>query len=393
MSYRFPLATTTWDHEEREAINKVLDSGNLTMGENVKEYEHAFAQYIGSKYCVMVNSGSSANLLMVYSLLFTHNKDFEIHPGDEVIVPAVSWPTTYYPISQCGLKMKFVDIDLRTLNYDLDHLESAVSDKTRIIFAVNLLGNPNNFLRINEIIGDRPILILEDNCESLGAVYENKKTGNWGLMGSYSSYFSHHISTMEGGMITTNDEELYKILLCLRAHGWTRNLPEYNLICGHKKPSLFDESFRFVLPGFNLRPLEISGAIGLCQIKKLPYLIEQRRKNGSLFKAEMRDHPVIQIQDEIGESSWFGFSLVIRPGLKIERSDLLNKLENAGIECRPIVAGNFARKEVAKYLEHTIFGDLPNADHMDTMGLFIGNHHYPIPDVIEKVSGFYKDQL
>ena len=393
MSYRFPLATTTWDHEEREAINKVLDSGNLTMGENVKEYEHAFAQYIGSKYCVMVNSGSSANLLMVYSLLFTHNKDFEIHPGDEVIVPAVSWPTTYYPISQCGLKMKFVDIDLRTLNYDLDHLESAVSDKTRIIFAVNLLGNPNNFLRINEIIGDRPILILEDNCESLGAVYENKKTGNWGLMGSYSSYFSHHISTMEGGMITTNDEELYQILLCLRAHGWTRNLPEYNLICGHKKPSLFDESFRFVLPGFNLRPLEISGAIGLCQIKKLPYLIEQRRKNGSLFKAEMRDHPVIQIQDEIGDSSWFGFSLVIRPGLKIERSDLLNKLENAGIECRPIVAGNFVRKEVAKYLEHTVFGDLPNADHMDTMGLFIGNHHYPIPDVIEKVSGFYKDQL
>ena len=393
MSYRFPLATTTWGHEEREAINRVVNSGNLTMGENVKEYEHAFAQYIGSKYCVMVNSGSSANLLMVYSLLFTHNKNFEIHPGDEVIVPAVSWPTTYYPISQCGLKMKFVDIDLRTLNYDLDQLESAVSDKTRIIFAVNLLGNPNNFLRINEIIGDRPILILEDNCESLGAVYENKKTGNWGLMGSYSSYFSHHISTMEGGMITTNDEELYQILLCLRAHGWTRNLPEYNLICGHKKPSPFDESFRFVLPGFNLRPLEISGAIGLCQIKKLPYLIEQRRKNGSLFKAEMRDHPVIQIQDEIGESSWFGFSLVIRPGLKIERSDLLNKLENAGIECRPIVAGNFARKEVAKYLEHTIFGDLPNADHMDTMGLFIGNHHYPIPDVIEKVSGFYKDQL
>ena len=391
MPYRFPLATTTWDNEEIEAIHRVVNSGNLTMGENVKEYEHAFARYIGSKYCVMVNSGSSANLLMVYALLFTHNKNFAIHPGDEVIVPAVSWPTTYYPISQCGLRMKFVDIDLRTLNYDLDQLESSVSDKTRIIFEVNLLGNPNNFTRINKIIGDRSILLLEDNCESLGAVYENRKTGNWGLMGSYSSYFSHHISTMEGGMITTNDEELYQILLCLRAHGWTRNLPDHNLVCGKKKPSFFDESFRFVLPGFNLRPLEICGAIGLCQIKKLPRLIDERRKNASFFQNKMKDHPVIQIQDEIGDSSWFGFSLVIRPGLAIQRSDLLNKLEDSGIESRPIVAGNFARKEVTQYLEHTVFGDLPNADHMDTMGLFIGNQHYPILDVIEKVSDFYKD--
>lgn len=284
MPYKFPLATTTWDNEEIEAIHRVVNSGNLTLGENVREYERAFAQYIGSKYCVMVNSGSSANLLMVYALLFTHNKNFVIHPGDEVIVPAVSWPTTYYPISQCGLRMKFVDIDLRTLNYDLDQLESAVSDKTRIIFAVNLLGNPNNFSRINKIIGDRSILLLEDNCESLGAVFDNRKTGNWGLMGSYSSYFSHHISTMEGGMITTNDEELYHILLCLRAHGWTRNLPDHNLVCGQKKSSFFDESFRFVLPAFNVRPLEICGAIGLCQIKKLPRLIDERRKNASFSR-------------------------------------------------------------------------------------------------------------
>ena len=157
----------------------------------------------------------------------------------------MSWSTTYYPLYQYGLKIKFVDIDLNTLNYDLDQLEQAVTDKTRAIMAVNLLGNPNDFGRIQQIIGERDIVLMEDNCESMGAKFEGKYAGTFGVMGGYSSFFSHHISTMEGGLIVTNDEELYQILLSLRAHGWTRNLPKQNLVCSDKSDDPFEESFRF----------------------------------------------------------------------------------------------------------------------------------------------------
>jgi CDP-6-deoxy-D-xylo-4-hexulose-3-dehydrase len=278
------------------------------------------------------------------------------------------------------LKIKFVDIDLNTLNYDLDQLEEAVTDKTRAIMAVNLLGNPNDFGRIKQIIGDRNIVLMEDNCESLGAKFDGKHAGTFGAMGGYSSFFSHHISTMEGGLIVTDDEELYQILLSLRAHGWTRNLPKQNLVCSDKNDDPFEESFRFVLPGYNVRPLEIEGALGIEQVKRLPNLISARRENGKLLQKSMCNHPDLIIQQEIGESSWFGFSLVIRPDSKLTRKALVKKLNELGFECRPIVAGNFAKNEVVKYFDSEVHGILKNAEHIDQNGLFVGNHHYPIPD-------------
>lgn len=226
MSVQFPLATASWEKEELDALQRVISSGIFTMGENVKLFERSFSQYVGSKYCVMVNSGSSANLLMVAALFYSKDPTLKLERGDEIIVPAVSWSTTYYPLYQYGLKIKFVDIDLQTLNYDLDQLELAVTEKTRAIMAVNLLGNPNDFGRIKKIVGDRNIVLIEDNCESMGATYNGKQTGTFGVMGSFSSFFSHHISTMEGGLIVTDNEELYQILLALRAHGWTRDLPK-----------------------------------------------------------------------------------------------------------------------------------------------------------------------
>ena len=244
MSYKYPLATATWDQAEYDALQRVITSGMFTMGPNVFEFEKQFANYLGVKHCVMVNSGSSANLLMVAALFYSKNPDFALKAGDEVIVPAVSWSTTYYPLHQYGLKIKFVDIDLETLNFDLDALQKAVTDKTRLIMAVNLLGNPNDFSRIKSIIGTRKITLIEDNCESLGARFEGKQAGTFGVMGSYSSFFSHHISTMEGGLISTDDEELHHILLSLRAHGWTRNLPKFNHVCGEKSDDPFKESFR-----------------------------------------------------------------------------------------------------------------------------------------------------
>jgi len=380
MSFKFPLATASWGKEETDAMHRVIDSGMFTMGPQVQAFERDFAQYVGSQYCVMVNSGSSANLLMVAALFYTQNPRLKLQRGDEVIVPAVSWSTTYYPLYQYGLKIKFVDIDLNTLNYDLDQLELAVSDKTRAIMAVNLLGNPNDFTRIQSIIGGRDIVLLEDNCESMGATFDGKQAGTFGVMGSFSSFFSHHISTMEGGLIVTDDEEIYQILLSIRAHGWTRNLPKQNLVCGDKSDDPFEESFRFVLPGYNVRPLEMEGAIGIEQVKRLPRMIEARRENGKLLQAAMSEHPDLLIQREIGASSWFGFSLVIRPGSALTRKALVVKLNQLGFECRPIVAGNFAKNEVVKYFDSEVHGALTNAEHIDQNGLFIGNHHFPIPD-------------
>lgn len=383
MSFKFPLATATWGQEEQDAMQRVIASGMFTMGANVQAFERDFAQYVGSKHCVMVNSGSSAILLMVASLFYTKNPTLKLQRGDEVIVPAVSWSTTFYPLYQYGLKIKFVDIDLNTLNYDLDQLEQAVTDKTRAIMAVNLLGNPNDFGRIQQIIGDREIVLIEDNCESMGAKYAGKHAGTFGVMGGYSSFFSHHISTMEGGMIVTDDEELHQILLSLRAHGWTRNLPKENLVCSDKSDDPFEESFRFVLPGYNVRPLELEGALGIEQVKRLPYLIADRRKNGKLLQKALANHPDLIIQQEIGESSWFGFSLVIRPGSKFTRKTLVARLNELGFECRPIVAGNFAKNEVVKYFDSEVHGTLKNAEHIDQNGLFVGNHHYPIPEAFE----------
>jgi CDP-6-deoxy-D-xylo-4-hexulose-3-dehydrase len=318
---------------------------------------------------------------MTAALFFT--KTPKLQRGDEIIVPAVSWSTTYYPLAQYGLHLKFVDIDKGTLNYDLDQLAAAVTDKTRAIMVVNLLGNPNDFTRIEQIIAGRDITVIEDNCESMGATFNDKQTGTFGAMGTYSAFFSHHISTMEGGIVVTDDEELYHVMLSLRAHGWTRNLPKFNKVTGEKSDDPFEESFRFVLPGYNLRPLEMSGALGQEQLKKLPSLIAGRRANGALVQQHLGQHPVFHIQEEIGASSWFGFSMVLRDPSVMSRPDLVQKLTAAGFECRPIVAGNFAKNEVMKHIDHSIHGTLTNADYIDQHGLFIGNHHYPINEAIE----------
>lgn len=383
---RFPLATSSWDQAEYDALQRVIASDRYSMGNEVAEFERRFADHFGSRFAVMSNSGSSANLLMVAALCFTKNPKLKLKRGDEVIVPAVSWSTTYYPLSQYGLRLKFVDIDRETLNYDLRALSDAISDQTKAIMAVNLLGNPNDFNAIDALIGNRDIVLIEDNCESMGATFSNRQTGTFGVMGSFSSFFSHHISTMEGGITVTDDEELYHIMLALRSHGWTRNLPKENHVTGTKSDDMFEESFRFVLPGYNLRPLEMSGALGIEQLKKLPSLVKGRRENAKLAQARLDNHPKFRLQKEIGESSWFGFSLVLREDAGLTRKEFVALLTEAGFECRPIVAGNFAKNEVMDYIDHDIHGPLTNADYIDQNGLFVGNHHYPIPEAIEALA-------
>lgn len=386
MSFKYPLATSSWDHEEQDALQRVIASDRFSMGDEVAAFEKQFAAHFGSQYAVMVNSGSSANLLMVAALFYSQNPDLKLNAGDEVIVPAVSWSTTYFPLQQYGLKLKFVDIDAETLNYDLAALSDAVTDRTRALMVVNLLGNPNDFDRLNQIIAGRGIVMIEDNCESMGASFGGKQAGTFGVMGTYSSFFSHHISTMEGGLVVTDDEALYHIMLSLRAHGWTRNLPKQNTLTGTKSDDPFEESFKFVLPGYNLRPLEMSGALGQAQLRKLPSLITGRRDNAAGFQKKMSDHPIFSIQKETGKSSWFGFSLVIKDSANISRKQAIVALTDAGFECRPIVTGNFAKNDVLKYFDYEVHGALKNADYIDQNGLFIGNHHYPILDAFDALS-------
>jgi CDP-6-deoxy-D-xylo-4-hexulose-3-dehydrase len=287
-------------------------------------------------------------------------------------------------LHQYGLKQKFVDIDRGTLNYDLNALADAITDKTRAIMMVNLLGNPNDFKRIKDIIGTRDIILIEDNCESLGARFEGRLAGTFGIAGSYSAFFSHHISTMEGGLVTTDDEELYHIMLSVRAHGWTRNLPKTNLVTGTKSDNAFEEAFRFVLPGYNLRPLEMSGALGQEQIRKLEMIVSERRHNAAGFKDVLAGYSALQPQVEIGESSWFGFSMVLDETSGVTRDQLVSALMAEKVETRPIVAGNFAKNEVVrKHMEHEIHGELTNADYIDRNGLFIGNHHFALDEQFE----------
>jgi CDP-6-deoxy-D-xylo-4-hexulose-3-dehydrase len=378
---KYELALSSWDDNEIRAVKKILDSNRTTMGEYVKKYEQEFADFVGSKYCVMVNSGSSANLLGVASLFY--KKTNKLKQGDEVIVPAVSWPTTYYPLYQYGLKLKFIDIDLDTLNYDLTKLQEAISGNTKMIIIVNLLGNPNDFIRIKKIIADRNIILFEDNCESLGAELNGRQAGTWGLMGTYSSFFSHHISTMEGGMIVTDDEELYQIMLCMRAHGWTRNLPKTNLVTIPKSDNLFEELYRFVLPGYNFRPIEMMGVIGSEQLKKLPEFLKHRRSNADYFMRIFNNNPYFSIQKEIGLPSWFGFSLVVRQNVSITREKIIDYLIKKDIEVRPIVAGNFTKNEVLKYFNYELYGEMKNAEYIDKNGFFVGNHHFDIRDKID----------
>lgn len=383
----FPLAAECWDQNEKEAMKRVIKSNFFTMGNEVKKFENDFAKFFKAKYAVMVNSGSSANLLAISALIYS--KKYNLNEGDEVIVPAVSWATTYSPLKQCNLKIKFVDIDLETLNLDINQLKKAITENTKMIFAVNLLGNSNEYDEILKICKEHNIILIEDNCEAMGGVYNDQFLGTIGVMGTFSTFFSHHISTMEGGVVLTNDEELRDIMLSLRAHGWTRNLDPSSKIYS-KKEDDFYEMFNFILPGYNLRPLELEGALGCEQLKKLPKFIENRRKNSEFFRTKFSNLKSILVQKEVGLSSYFGFSMIIRKDAKYTRKELTKRFKEEKVECRPIVAGNFTKNSVIKYYDYEIFDKLKNSDYLHDNGLFIGNHHYDCTDKLDQIYNLIK---
>jgi CDP-6-deoxy-D-xylo-4-hexulose-3-dehydrase len=385
---QYPLANSSWDEKEINSAIEVIKSGYCSMGKIVKQFEEKFAHRFGSKYAVMSNSGSSANLLAISALMY--KKKNPLRPGDEVIVPAVSWSTTFSPLHQNNLKMVFVDINLETLNIDVDLIEKAITKKTRAIFAVHLLGNPCDIDRLQKICKKHKLILIEDTCESMGATYKNKQCGTFGLLGTFSCFYSHHISTIEGGVTVTDNEELYQIMLSLRAHGWIRELPLKNHIC-NKSGIPFEDSFKFALPGYNLRPNEIYAAIGLHQLDKLPDLLEQRRKNYDYFyKKFVVSKLPIKIQKHCGQSSVFGFSMILEPN---QQQIVAKTLLENGIECRPIVAGNMTKNPVMKHMKHRISGKMKCATLVDGAGLFVGNSHLDLTQEIDHLFQVLKSVL
>jgi len=381
----YPLACDTWDNKEIEAIQKVIKTGRYTMGPHVKQFEKEFCEYFKCNDAVMVNSGSTANLLMLATLKLKYKL------GGDIIVPAVSWSTTFFPLQQYGFRLNFVDIDKDTLNIDPGKIEKAITKDTCAIFAVNLLGNSCEYDKINEIAEKHNLMLLEDNCESLGAISDTDiYNGTVGHMGSFSFFFSHHLQTMEGGMIACQHKEDADFIRSLRAHGWCRDLPEDNKIY-KKTGDNFKDSFTFVTPGYSVRPLEMSGAIGSVQLQKWPSMREQRVKNAEYFLNKFKDLPDVQTQREIGNSSWFGFSMIFNGNLSGKRDKIVEKFVENGIECRPIVAGNFMKNPVIDYLNYIDNKNYMVADYIHDNGLFIGNDVRDLKENIDIVYNIIKD--
>jgi CDP-4-dehydro-6-deoxyglucose reductase, E1 len=367
---QYNLVESSWGVEEIEALQEVIASDRFTMGERVALFEKNFAQKFGASYALMTSSGSTANLIGIGALFY--KKEKPLSRRDEVIVPAVSWSTTYYPLHQYGLKLKFVDVELATLNLNISQLENALTPKTRMVVAVNILGNPCHLNLIRDFCDKHDLILFEDNCESLGAKLNGKMCGSFGDFGTFSFFFSHHIATMEGGMLITDNEEIFHIAKSMRAHGWTRDIPESTGIYDKSQDDFF-EAYRFIFPGYNVRPLEMSGAVGLVQLKKVDEMIRLRRKNAEVFKELFTGDDRFIIQQEVGTSSWFSFVVILNPEKNMDRQRILTGLRDAGVEFRIVTGGNFLRHDVIKFFDYECVGDVKNANLIHDNGFFVGN--------------------
>jgi CDP-6-deoxy-D-xylo-4-hexulose-3-dehydrase len=389
MNFKYPLVSDTWSKNEVNAIKKVIKSGIYTYkGKYVKQFEEKFSETLNIKYSVMVNSGSSANLLAVASLFYLSKNPLK--SGDEVIVPTLSWSTTYHPLQQYGLKLRFVDIDLDTLNAPVDKIVKAVTKKTRLIVAVNILGNPTKLDVLRNFCKKRKIYFMEDNCESMGAKVNKKFAGTFGDVNTHSTFFSHHISTIEGGVVSTNNREIYENLLSLRSHGWTRDNSNKFI---YKKFQKKYEDYCFALPGYNVRPTNINAAIGLEQLKKLNKFIKIRVKNEKYFQKFFSDDSRFKIQKIHQYGSSFAFTLIINPKFKHLKKVILKKLKKAGIEFRLITGGSFEMHPVKKFYKYTSYDGFKNVNYLHENGFFVGNHPKPLRKEIKYLFNVLKNLI
>jgi CDP-6-deoxy-D-xylo-4-hexulose-3-dehydrase len=381
---RYPLADSTFDRQEIDAAKAVLDSGHMTMGPQVAAFEKEFAAWVGAPHALMVNSGSSANLLMVDALLRSSKAHPALQPGDEVLVPALAWPTTVWPLLQLGLVPVFVDIDPANLAIDVDSAKSCLTSKTKAMFLIHVLGQTADMRAITAFCGENKLALIEDVCESLGAFEAGRHAGLFGRMGSFSCYFSHHISTIEGGVIVTADQNLYDDLKSLRSHGWIRDRSDFGDWV-RNNPDI-DPRFMFIMPGYNVRPTEINAAIGRVQLQKLDSMLAAREALAraawalaekytpwmSLVGARHLENSVATRNER--RHSWMTLPFLLRDGAPANVARVKSALEEAGVETRPIIAGNLARHPASR--AHRIRGaaSLKHADAVLEKGFMIGCH-------------------
>ena len=367
----YELASTSWGQEELDAIARVLRDGRFTMGDSVRRFEQEFAATVGARHAVMTNSGSSANLVAVAAL--THVGRRPLARGDEVIVPAISWATTFHPLQQYGLKLRFVDVELDTLNMDVARLTAALTPRTRMLVGVSILGNPAALDVMRAFCDQHDLWFLEDNCESLGATLHGKWCGTFGDIGTFSTFYSHHLSTMEGGLLVTDSDEIAHLARAIRNHGWARDVPADAPLRRGQTDDFF-EAYRFVVPGYNVRPLEICGAVGIEQLKKLSRMVEIRRSNAARFVELFGGDPRFILQREHGVSSWFSFTMIMNPAYRNDRTRVMDAMRDAGIGFRMITGGSFLRHEAVKFFDYDVVGEITNANIAHDHGFFVGNH-------------------
>ena len=363
----YPLHEDALNNYDLLAATKVLISRQLTMSKKTIEFENYFKKKLGLNYCLMVNSGSSANLLALFALINPIKKN-RLKAGDECLVPAVCWPTSLWPVIQAGLTPRLIDVDLQSYSINLDVIKKNITKKTKAIMMINVLGNCSEIDEIQKFARAKNLYLIEDNCESLGSKYKNKYLGSYGDFSSFSFYYSHQITSGEGGMIACKKKEDYDLLKTLRAHGWDRDLSKNK-----------NKEFNFINSGFNLRPLEVSAAIGLNQFKRLPKMISIRTHNrNNIIKTLKKSNnwneqfTFFNPRDNL-KPSWFGLPLLINSKFKKKKVKFLKFLNRNNLETRPIISGNFANQPVIKLYDIKYNKqDLRNSTEIDERGFFIG---------------------
>ncbi len=380
---RVPLAVVGLEQADIQKVVEILESGNLTMGEQVRTFESLMANYLGAEHFVMVNSGSSANLLIFEYLMRPSNGRPHLVPGDGVIVPAIAWPTTIWPIIQLGLVPIFVDVNRETFDINLDSARDAIAlskSPVRAIFPIHPLGYAIQPGILKSFADEFSLVLVNDVCESLGSWSEGIHAGMGGLASSFSFYFSHHITTMEGGGIATNSLEVADDLRSMRSHGWSRDRSDSgNLTQGL---SLADSKFRFLTTGYNVRPTEIQAGIGINQIRKIDTFVDRRR---SLAKrvVEATTNTPLRVMGGVDFSnsssnrthSWMMIALCVEAGSQVKLR-VQEFLEQNGVETRPVLTGNFLHQPAMINLKGYISDtSLKNTDWVAEHCFLIGAHH------------------
>jgi len=375
---KYPLVQEPYSDQDISKAITVLKSKQITMSKITNELEKKFAKYVGSKYALMVNSGSSANLLAAFAIVNPRKKG-HIKNGGEFLIPALCWSTSLWPLVHAGLKPKFVDVNVDDFNMDITDLKKKINKKTKAIMAVHVLGNSTNMDELKRIVKKKKIFLIEDTCESLGSKFGNKYLGTFGDMGTYSFYVSHQISSGEGGMIVCNSKSDYDLLYSMRAHGWSRKL---------NKASKKDTSFNFINSGFNLRSTDVSAAIGLNQFKRIDKMIKIRTENREKIIKKIQSSQswnnqfsFLKINNKV-KPSFFGLPILLDQRYLGKKHKFLNYLNKIGIETRKIISGNFLNQESVKlYKFNKSKYTFPKAQEIEDRGFFIGLHPRKISNI------------